>query len=292
MPRAIDHLVIGTRDLDAAGALFAALGFTVGGRNIHPWGTHNRIIQFADETFLELITVGDAGLIPAHAPGQFSFGAHVRDALSKRPGMSMLALQGRDARADAAAFKAAGLGDFAPFDFERKGTRPDGTPVHVAFSLAFARDDTAPDCALFTCQQHFPQNFWSKAAQTHANGAVGVARVTIAAENPSDHHIPLSGFVGSREMRATSTGIEIAAGQGLLEAVSDAGFRFRYGCAVPAHDAPVFAGITLRLRDVSVAAEAANRLGVASLAMDDALVLLPTPDCATAIRLEPLEDKA
>lgn len=292
MPRALDHLVLGTRDLDASAALFSALGFTVGSRNIHPWGTQNRIIQFADQTFLELITVGDAALIPEPKPGHFSFGAHVRDALAKRPGMSMLALQGHDARTDAAAFKAAGLGDFAPFDFERKGKRPDGTDVHVAFSLAFARDVAAPDCALFTCQQHFPQNFWNAPAQSHANGAVGVSRVTIVAENPSDHHIALATFTGSREMRATSTGIELAAGQGLVEAVTDQSFAFRYGCTVMPHSTPVFGGFSLRVADIGVIATAANRLGLASVALDDALVLLPTPDFATAIRFEPLKGDA
>jgi hypothetical protein len=287
MPRLIDHLVLGTQDLDATGELFAALGFTVGGRNIHPWGTHNRIIQFADRSFLELITVGEAGLIPPHVTGHFSLGAHVRDALAKRPGLSMLALQGQDARADAATFKAAGLGEFAPFDFERKGHRPDGSEVHVAFSLAFARDERAPDCALFTCQHHFPQNFWSEATQRHANGATGVTRVTIVAENPSDHHIPLAAFTGNREMRATSTGIEVATGHGVIEVVTDAGFAFRYGVAPPAHDTPVFAGFSLALSDIAHSAMIANARGLETIARGDCLILLPNSACQTAIRLEP-----
>jgi hypothetical protein len=292
MPRAIDHFVLGTSDLDAAGARFTALGFTVGSRNIHPWGTHNRIIQFADQTFLELITVGDVALIPEHKPGHFSFGAHVRDALATRPGLSMLALQGQDARADAAAFKAAGLGDFAPFDFERKGRRPDASEVHVAFSLAFAQDTTAPECGLFTCQHHFPQNFWSASAQRHANGAAGVSRVTIVAENPSDHHIPFAAFTGSREMRATSTGIEIIAGLGMIEVVTADGFRFRYGTEPPATDTPCFAGMSLRVSDIGVVATAANVLGLPTKAVGDNLVLLPRSDFSTAIRLESLEARA
>ena len=35
-------------------------------------------------------------------------------------------------------FRGAGIGDFDVFDFEREGRRPDGTPIKVAFSLAFA----------------------------------------------------------------------------------------------------------------------------------------------------------
>ena len=45
MPQGIDHIVHAVRDLDAAGDFYRRLGFTVGARNIHPWGTHNRIVR-------------------------------------------------------------------------------------------------------------------------------------------------------------------------------------------------------------------------------------------------------
>lgn len=287
MPRTIDHLVLGTRDLDATGALFADLGFTVGTRNQHPWGTENRLVQFSDETFLELITVADGAAIPEHAPGQFSFGAHVRDALADGAGMSMLALKGEDARADATAFAAAGLGEFAPFDFERTGKRADGSDVRVAFSLAFARDENAPRCGLFTCQQHVPENFWNPAAQQHANAVTGIARVTIAAENPSDHHIPLDAFVDQREMLATSLGIEITAGKGVIEVVTDAGFAFRYGEAPAPHASPIFAGVTLHCRDTAMIAAAITRLGLKHRMIGEALILPAVADMALALRFEP-----
>ena len=38
-PRPLDHLVLAVRDLDAAAAFYRALGFQVGARNRHPWGT-------------------------------------------------------------------------------------------------------------------------------------------------------------------------------------------------------------------------------------------------------------
>ncbi|WP_146038764.1 VOC family protein, partial [Paracoccus sp. SY] len=44
--RHIDHVVVAVRDLDGAADLYARLGFQVGPRNRHPWGTENRIIQF------------------------------------------------------------------------------------------------------------------------------------------------------------------------------------------------------------------------------------------------------
>ena len=46
MTRRIDHLVVAVRDLDGAGRFYERLGFQVGARNRHPWGTENRLVQF------------------------------------------------------------------------------------------------------------------------------------------------------------------------------------------------------------------------------------------------------
>jgi catechol 2,3-dioxygenase-like lactoylglutathione lyase family enzyme len=139
-PQRIDHLVLAVHDLEDAADLYTRIGFQVGARNRHPWGTENRLIQFRS-SFLELITVAEAGQVPPHAPGFFSFGAFVEDYLTKRERLAMLALDSSDAAADAAQFTREGIAGFPPFSFERTGRQPDGTQTRVAFSLAFARDD-------------------------------------------------------------------------------------------------------------------------------------------------------
>ena len=191
----LDHLVIGVHDLDAAGAFYERLGFTVGARNRHPWGTENRIVQFSG-AFLELITVADSSSIPEAGPRRFSFGAFVRDALARGEGPSMLVLESRDAAADAARFAAAGIGDYETFFFEREGRRPDGATVRVAFSLAFAADPAAEECGFFVCQQHEPQNFWNPALQRHANGAAALAAVVMLAPEPAAHAPFLRAYSG------------------------------------------------------------------------------------------------
>lgn len=199
VPRGLDHLVIGVRDLDAAGAFYEKLGFTVGARNRHPWGTENRIVQFPG-SFLELITIGDAAAIVPPTPRVFSFGSFVREALERGEGLSMLVLESTDAKADAAAFKAAGIGDFEPFFFERQARRPDGSEVRVAFSLAFAADPLAPECGFFVCQQHEPQNFWNPAFQQHANGASALTSAIIVTDDPAAHREFLSAYAGLPEV--------------------------------------------------------------------------------------------
>lgn len=192
--RRIDHLVVAVHDLDGAAAFYGRLGFQVGARNRHPWGTENRLIQFG-RSFIELITVGDdAGAIPEHAPGRFSFGAFVRDTLRTREGLAMLVLGSDDAAADAARFARAGLGTFEPFFFERTGRRPDGRETRVAFTLAFAVDPGGAEAGFFVCQQHYPENFWNPAFQQHDNGATGIAAVGMAAADPGAHARFLAGL--------------------------------------------------------------------------------------------------
>jgi len=232
MPRGLDHLVHVVRDLDAAGKLYERLGFTVGARNRHPWGTHNRIVQVPG-FFIELLTVGEPERIVAPAPRAISFGAFTRDFLARREGLAMLVLEGKGVDADVDAFRRAGIGDFAPFHFEREGRAPDGRAVKLGFSLAFARDPLAPDTCFFTCQQHYPENFWNPAFQAHANGASTIWAVVLVAENPSDHHIFLSAFSGVRDLHSTSAGVTVETPRGAIQAMDPAAFRLHFDVAPP-----------------------------------------------------------
>src|SRR6478736_7744923 len=105
MARGLDHIVHAVRDLDAAAALYRGLGFTVGARNKHPWGTHNHIVQFPG-FFIELLTLAEPEKLGSDG---FSvlFGAYNRDFLKADEGFSLLILESRDAVADEKEFRAA-----------------------------------------------------------------------------------------------------------------------------------------------------------------------------------------
>jgi hypothetical protein len=233
--RRIDHLVHAVRDLDAAADLYRRLGFQVGARNRHSWGTENRLVQFRS-SFIELITVGEGAEIPPHAPGRFSFGAFVRDHLRDRQGLAMLVLDSDDARADAARFAAAGIGAFEPFFFERKGRRLDGSETRVAFTLAFAVDPGLPAASFFVCQQHFPESFWNPAFQQHPNGATDVRAATIAAPTPASHADFLTAFTGSAAQPSDGDGLRFALRNGAhldLEARSGEAGLVGFAVTVP-----------------------------------------------------------
>ena len=228
MPHGIDHIVHAVRDLDAAGDFYRRLGFTVGARNVHPWGTHNRIVQFKT-SFIELLEIGEPEKIPPHGPRAFSFGAFNRDFIAAREGLSMLILKSTDARADARSFESAKISDFEVFDFGREARKPDGTTVRVAFSLAFARDPASPDLGFAVCQQHFPENFWNPAFQLHANGATSMPGVVMVADNPSDHHVFLKGFAGVSDLHSSSIGIKATTAHGEIEIMGPIAFRDQFG---------------------------------------------------------------
>ena len=125
MPRGLDHIVHAVRDLDAAAELYRRLGFTVGARNRHSWGTHNHVIQLPG-FFVELLTVAEPEKLGTDGFSAL-FGTFNRRFLADQEGLSMLILESGDAAADAAAFRAAGIGVSDALSFEREGRRPDGT---------------------------------------------------------------------------------------------------------------------------------------------------------------------
>jgi hypothetical protein len=224
MPGGIDHIVHAVRDLDAAAEFYKRAGFTVGARNRHAWGTHNRIVQLGN-AYIELLEVAEPEKIPPHGPKSFSFGAFNRDFLGLREGLSMLILNSRDAAADARGFEASGIGGFEVFDFSREGKRPDGTVLKLAFSLAFAEDNSSPDVRFAVCQHYFPENFWNPAFQIHANGARRVPGAVLVADNPTDHHVFLKAFTGVNDLHASSIGIKASTENGEVEIMEPVAFR-------------------------------------------------------------------
>ncbi len=228
----LDHIVLACRDLNATASRFERSGFTLTPEAHHPWGTANRLVQL-DGSFLELLAIAnDESIVPAEA-GKFSFGAFNRQFLAAEEGASMMVLRGAG-RSDQRRFEAAGIGPFDLFSFERTAVQPDGTAKTVAFDLAFAMSEQLPNISFFTCLNKYPENFWKPAYQVHPNGARKLARITIVADNPSDHHAFLSAYSRQREMRATSFGIDIDTDQGTISVLTPIGFETLYGQPAPA----------------------------------------------------------
>lgn len=244
MTRGLDHIVHAVRDLDAAAARYRELGFTVGARNRHPWGTHNHLVQFPG-FFIELLMLAEPDKMSGDLFSQ-NFGVFNRDFAARHEGLSMLVLESADSAADAAAFEAASIATSASTRFDREGKRPDGSTVHVAFSLAFAADKNAPEIGFFTCQQHYPENFWNPAFQRHDNGATGVAAVVLVADEPARHRDFLLAFSGARSTAPDGEGYMVALPRGAIEVMTPAAYTARYGLSTPVTaGGPRLAGLRL-----------------------------------------------
>jgi len=230
MARGLDHIVHAVRDLDAAADLYRRFGFTVGARNRHPWGTHNHIVQLP-EFFIELLAVAEPERLGTDGFSTM-FAAYNRDFVARGEGFSLLILESKDARADAATFSAAGFAASEDLRFERDARRPDGSSVKVGFSLAFAEDKAVHDIHFASCQQHYPENFWNPAFQEHSNSVAGVVGVVVVANQPEQHKQFFEVFADASAV-ARPGGFAIATSRGMIEVVSPAAFLQRFGVKPP-----------------------------------------------------------
>jgi hypothetical protein len=270
--RGIDHLVLCTRDLDAAQKAYRSFGFTTTPPATHPFGTGNSLIQLQG-CFLELISVADPALIRPPAEGEFSFGHYIRNFLRRREGMSMLVFESHDAVKDQAEFARKGLDTYAPFHFERQATLPDGKSVTVGFSLAFATSPEMPEAVFFTCQQHAPEYFWKPEYQAHPNGAVAVREVVLAAEAPGR----LAGFFARMQppcaVSVDSRGLEVATGRGQITVLTTDRFMDRFGVADTGPDSPHFAAYSIAVADMEKLTDILRGNGVDWRRRGDSIVI-------------------
>jgi catechol 2,3-dioxygenase-like lactoylglutathione lyase family enzyme len=272
MARGLDHIVHAVRDLDAAAALYRGLGFTVGARNRHPWGTHNCIVQFPG-VFIELLTLAEPDKLGDDGFSRL-FGRYTGDFLARQEGLALLILESQDARADEADFRAAGVAASETMRFEREGQSPTGTAVKVAFSLAFAADKLAPDIHFATCQQHYPENFWKPEFQKHANSAAGIAGVVAVADVPADHLAFMQAFAAAEATRSGADGFAIATPRGVIEVVTPAAFVARYGVQPPdVAGGARLAALRFAVADASLLQAAPELAGIGGLYAGNATVV-------------------
>lgn len=287
MPRGLDHLVLAVRDLDAAGHFYERLGFQVGARNRHPWGTENRIVQLHG-AFLELITVGEGAAIQPHHAGRFSFGAFVSSYLERREGLAMLVLESEDAETDAHLFAEAKIGDFEPFSFERRGRRPDGSEVHVAFTLAFAIDATAPDVGFFVCQQHHPENFWNPLFQLHPNGATALGAVVLASPDPAGHEHFLNVFTGTDRSNAEGQDLSFRLPRDArLDVLTLDDAAVAYGSVDEDLDEAALVAFSVRIEEIAAQGHRLDAAGIPYQRIGSRLVVPSSVAFGVAIAFEP-----
>ena len=232
-PRALDHLVMPVSSLSAARARLGSLGFTVAPDALHPFGTANACVFFANGTYLEPLAVASREMLEASALQGNTFTARDRAFRFRcgEDGLSAIVLKTEDAAADHDRFGKAGLSGGPPLEFYRPFQSDDGKTATAGFRLAFASDLRAPDFFFFCCQRLNPLPSDRGALERHANGVDGIARVVLVEENPSDFQVLLQEVLEQRMVTAHSFGIDLETANGTVSVLNPAGFEAWYGPA-------------------------------------------------------------
>jgi hypothetical protein len=248
--KGINHLVLASQDLEALRSAYQALGFTVMPRaELPPLGVNNSLVLFHGN-FLELLSVADD--VSEHSPGHFSFGAFNRDYLGRHEGFSMLVLDTKDARADIASWRQAGLQVYAPFDWSRMGTKHNGERVKLEFSLAFVTHPAAPWLRLFACQFHRPEFLTQSEYQNHANTASTVQDVWITGETAPDLADFVSKVTGASSVREDRDRTVLQTPTGAIVLARPQAFEAAFGAPAPhLEDGPHLAGFTIGCRTLA-----------------------------------------
>ncbi len=171
----IDHGVALVRNLDAAAASFARLGFAVAPRGVHSaeMGTGNHCIMLRAD-YVELLGV----LAPA------ARNAGWRAALAEREGISAIALRAHDAEAGAAELAARGVASLPVQRFGRPVPMPDGVPAEARFRTFHLAEAPAPGLRLFACEHLTPEATWMPGLADHPNTAEALAGIEVLTADP------------------------------------------------------------------------------------------------------------
>ena len=271
----IDHGVFIVRDLDAAAAAYARLGFTVTGLGRHTGlGTGNRLVMLGED-YIELLGVLE--------PNEYN--EPFRACLERREGLWMLALSSPDATAAAARFRAAGIPADEPLRFTRPVETPDAEG-EAAFCIVHLDAAATPHARMFLVQHFTPGLVWHPAWQSHENGALGIRDITVAVADPALPAAAYDALFGAGSYTAGDDGATLATGRQAIRFVTPAALERRFGAVAagsPA-DGPPCAALSIRVGDAARAAAALAANGVPhEVAAGGAVRVAPAHACGAIL---------
>ena len=269
----IDHVLVGVDDLEGALEAYRRLGFTPTPRGRHiGWGTANYCLMFPKD-YVELL-----GIVDPTQPTN-----NLERFLARRQGLFGLALATDDAAAAHAELEAAGLSPARPQDLGRRLELEEGA-VTPRFTLVQLPPQAAPHVPTFLCQHLTPELVRRPTWLTHANGAQGIAAVTIVVPDPVELSTPYRRLFGAGAVTTTDDVLTVQTGSAALVFTSPEALPRLY----PEIDAegaePYLAGLTLRAGDVAATARCLGDRGVPFHGERlDAVVVEPAEACGVLL---------
>ena len=274
----IDHCCVLTEDLERSRAVYTRLGFTVSPVGRHPaeMGTGNHTVMLQRD-YIELLGV----LRPT------DFNRDVCGVLAARgEGIAAIAVPTTDAAAAVAEVRAGGLVATEPHEVVRPVTQANGSDVVARFTVAYFPQVAASYARLFCSQAHDPGHTWIPALMAHANTAWAIDYLVVVTDDPS---------LLAREVAELFDTDPLAVGEGTVAVVTGAApiiyatpvaVAARYPGVDLSRLAPFGpAALSIKVRDVCVAADCLRRSGVDFVTTPNGLAVRPQDACGVLLVL-------
>jgi len=275
-PHPLDHLVLPTHSLDVARSRLSSLGFVVAPTGIHPFGTENACVFFADGTYLEPLAVGDDKTADQAIGEGNVFVA--RDRLYRNSlgdeGFSAVVFGTPDSDADHARYIEAGLSAGDMLSFSRVFTDPSGKSDRASFKLAFATGGKDTDAFLFACQRINAPTIDRTALQAHANGVGGIVEIVAVSNAPSSQCKLLATAAGTVP---EDEGDWVELPNAALTVMAPDAFTSRFAVPAGASSALRFAAIVFSTRGNAATARALADGGIEHNMSGGDIVVPPAP---------------
>ena len=274
----LDHVVVGVPDLVSARSRLEALGFQVQADAHHPFGTGNCNVFFANGTYFEPLAVTDRDAEIAALKTSNTFVRRF-DAYRFRHGYGpvMAAFTTDSAERMAASFQEAGLGAAPIVSFTRDQAMPDGSMTTIGVHLAVSISERTPDITLFCCEHLSRDILWQEERTVHPNGAKGIVRLIAVETNPTDYQYMFQTVTGDRDLRTTSSGIEMDVPNALINVVTPTAYTSLTGLTLePRGRGPRLEAAEMLVTDL---AHISARLEAQQIAFErrgEALIVPPT----------------
>ncbi|WP_206453918.1 VOC family protein [Aurantimonas marina] len=251
--RALDHVVLPFASLDEARGLLTGLGFTVAPDAVHPFGTGNACVFFADGTYFEPLAIADPAAYQAAKTAGNLFVARDAGFRSRHnlPSISALAFRSVDAVGDRAALAQNRLAEAELVEFSRNFQTPAGVDGSVSFRLAFASAEPDSHVYFFFCQLLHAEAPDRSALTHHANGVSGLARIVLSDHSPDKSRELLATVSDARADESGHGELCFELANTSLHVLSNASLVENYGVEQDAPGGLSVRGIVLNVADMA-----------------------------------------
>ncbi len=249
----IDHLLIGVADLDTAAATYRKLGFTTTPKGEHVgWGTANFCMMFPTD-YLELIGIVD--------PSQFT--NRLDTFLESGEGLLGIALATSGPNETRRAWQVAGLATSDVNMLKRRLLDPDGE-IELAFKNVIINGEDCAGLRMFAVAAEDAPAMRRPEWLGHANGAIGIASVTIAAQAPMELAPTMGKVFGLSRLADTDNTLAVHTGRGviLVSNAEDLEMLHPEFESCTDRDEPWLAAMTLVVENISATAAYLDSQGI------------------------------